>query len=337
MAQTRIYAFTDDAGREAFSKIALDEVFQDMRLISYDGLHALTGHEPQPWPWQDRARQTATRLIHYHRILGEVVKRFNRAIPASFESVFDYPAAVPQALARHQRDILDLLARYGQLRQFSLDVKWDVSIMQQLMKKFPKAAGLSTLDKERKILRDQLLLHLQGRLRDLIILDDNNPAMVLKSVLLIEAYEEDNIANLLEAIDRECQGRLDIRLTGPMPACNFARVEMKLPDRARVRQARADLGIGFSERLSEVKNAYRRKVKALHPDHGAPKEHHELMTRLTRSYRYLTGLAAQQNSQTKIDPDKQWLRCDPETLKRTPLLHIQRGISHWDNAVIRRT
>ncbi len=334
MTQTRVYAFTDDAGQAAFA--AHKESFPHLSLISSGFLHAIVGPEPHAWPWQDPARRVAHRLLNYHRILGELVKPLSKIIPASFESVFEGQDGVIQVLSTHQRDILGLMKRYGHMRQFSLSVRWDTSVMQQLMERFPKAAAGSSLELERRNLRDQILMLLQGRLRDLIILEDHDKEVILQAILLVDAKEEEHVAAVLQRIDSECQGRLSIRLVGPLPACNFARVEVTLPDQELVRRAQRDLGIKAAEPLSRVKDAYRRKVKALHPDSGASRENHDLMVRITRSYRYLNQLAAQQNLRAANDPDKQWLRCDPRTLRQTPLMNIQRGITRWDDALIKR-
>jgi hypothetical protein len=263
-----------------------------------------------------------------------MVKHLTKVIPASFESVFDDEEGIHQALHIHQRDILGLMKRYGHLRQFSISLQWDLSVMQQLLQRFPKAGA--SIETERRQLRDQILVQLQGHLRDLIILEDQDKEMILQAIVLVEAKEEERIAGILQRIDAECQGRLTIRMVGPLPACNFARVEVMLPDLSVVRRARADLGIRSAEPLARVKDAYRKRVKALHPDSGAANQNHELMVRLTRSYRYLSQLAAQQNLRQGNDPGEQWLRCDRRTLRQTPLMHIQRGITRWDNALIKR-
>jgi hypothetical protein len=337
MTRTRLYAFTDSAGPWAFTQSVPSETFRGMQFVSQGAVNALIGPEPTPWPWQDRNQFTAMRLVHYHRVLGEAVKHFPVIIPASFESVFNRPEAIPPAIAQYEADILPLMKDYGALRQFSLSVKWDITAMQKLMQSYPAALASSSLEKERRLVRDQFLVHLQGHLRDLIILNDGGGETVFQAMLLVEAQSEETITTILQALDEECQGRLHIKLLGPMPASNFARVELKQPDAALIKQARQDLGLASTpaQRLSEVKEAYRRKVRNLQPE-GMAGDNHELMTRITRSYRYLSSVAARQNLREKNDPDKQWLRYDQKTLRRTPLLNIQRGISRWDDAVIKR-
>jgi hypothetical protein len=333
MTQLRVYGFTDDAGSLALKKLAEPVGGEALTVVSNGMLHALVGTEPTVWPWTDTSQRVLQQLVTYHKVLGDAAKRVDKIIPASFESVFGDTDAVHKALAQHQRDILDLLSRYGDSRQFSLSIRWDTPVMQQLMQRYGYKAG--ALDKERKTLRDQALLILQGCLQDIIILEQNEPDMVLQSILLVKNSDEAKLTKALQKFDQECQGRLAMRLVGPLPACNFARVELRLPDRDVVKEACRDLGIGRVTRLSEVKTAYRQRVKTLHPDraHG---DKHESMVRLTQSYRYLTRLAAQQNNGFENNPDRQWLRCDFKTLSQTPLMRIQRGLTRWDDALLRR-
>ncbi|MDX1923413.1 MAG: GvpL/GvpF family gas vesicle protein [Alphaproteobacteria bacterium] len=332
----RVFGFTDDEGCMTLKKNGGKIGDQEVMVISNGMLHALVGQEPLNWPWNDTDRVKLQRLMHYHRMLGAVTV-LGKVIPASFDSVFQHQSSIVQALAHHQRDIVDLLGRYGTSRQFSLIVRWDNTTMQQLMTRFPKnGATANAIENERRSLRDQMLLQLQRHLQDIIILENNDNDVVLQAILLIEAHQEERVVNILQQMDKECRGRLDMRLTGPLPACNFARVEVKLPDRQIVKQACRDLGIGAVARMTEVKNAYRARVKNLHPDNTNNTGSNDVMVRLTQSYRYLTRLAAQQNNGQENNPDKQWLRCDHQTLRQTPLMRIQRGVTRWDDAILKR-
>ncbi len=337
----RVFAFTDDEGCLSLKKNGGRIGDQDVSIISNGMLHALVGHEPHNWPWHDPDHTKLQRLMHYHRVLGAVTA-LGKVIPASFDSVFQHSSSIVQALGDHQRDIVDLLGRYGTSRQFSLVVRWDSETMEQLMQRFPKnGATRNAIETERRTLRDQILLQLQRHLQDIIILENNDNDIVLQAILLVETHQEERVVSVLQHMDKECRGRLDMRLTGPLPACNFARIEVKLPDMQLVKQACKDLGIRPISRLTEVKNAYRSRVKNLHPDNSSGGNtnntgSNDVMVRLTQSYRYLTRLAAQQNSGHENNPDKQWLRCDHQTLRQTPLLRIQRGVTRYDDAILKR-
>lgn len=336
MPKLRVYGFTDDIGRLALQS-ALEPIGgQALNVVSNGMLHALVGFESSPWPWSDKGTHSLSRLVAYNRVLGECTRVLEKIIPASFESVFDNVEAVQKALAQHQRDILDLMARYGDMRQFALTVRWDTIAMQQLFQRHGYKE--SALEQERRLLRDQTLATLQGYLQDLIIVENNESDVVLQAVLLVKRDGEAKLVNQLHKLDEECHGRLAMRLIGPMPACNFARIELRLPDFDTVKTACRDLGIGRATRLIDIKTAYRQRVKNLHPDraqndNNANNSH---MVRLTQSYRYLTRLAEQQNSGLQINPDKQWLRVDTKNLRQTPLMRIQRGLTRWDDAVMKR-
>jgi DnaJ-domain-containing protein 1 len=334
MPNIRILAFTDDKGQMALLKSGGMIGDLQLQVISNGMLHALVVDEPISWPWQNPERVKVERLMDYHRMLGAVTT-LEKVIPASFDSVFEQPASVHQALAQHQRDILDLLGRFGASRQFSLLVRWDSTTMNQLMQRHAGTKNAS-IEKERRTIRDQILMQLQRHLQDIIILENHEEDVVLQAVLLTDAVREEKLVAVLRQIDAECCGRLDMRLIGPLPACNFARVEIKLPSLTTVRQACRDHGISPTARLSDLKTAYRLRVKNLHPDHRTTSDGSDVMVRLTQSYRYLARLAQQQNTGSENDPEKQWLRCDRKALRQTPLMHIQRGVTRWDDAHLRR-
>jgi hypothetical protein len=334
MSLFRVYGFTDDAGRLALNAEQLTMGGQPVTIVSNGLLHALIGPEPAVWPWMDNAQHTLQRLMVYHRVLGEAGQRLVKIVPASFESVFESANSVHHALAQHQRDILDLLARYGDKRQFSLTVRWDMTAMQHLVKRYGYKDDM--LANERKVLRDQTLLAMQNCLQDIIILESADNEMVLHALLLARRTDEEKLMKALQRLDQECHNRLALRVIGPMPTSNFARVELKLPEVAVVKEACRTLGIGNVAKLSDVKTAYRHRVKALHPDRNTNSDQHDVMVRLTQSYRYLTRLAAQQNTGAETNPDQQWLRCDNKTLRQTPLMRIQRGMTRWDDALMKR-
>ncbi len=330
----RVYGFTDDAGKLALGQETLTIGGQQVSVVSNGMLHALIGPEPLVWPWMDMAQHTLQRLMVYHRVLGETGMKVGKLVPAAVESVFENAAAVSNALAQHQREILDLLARYGDKRQFSLTVRWDMAAMQHLMQRYGYKPDM--LEGERRTLRNQVLLAMQNCLQDIIILESSDKDMVLHALLLVRRSEEEKLTNALQKLDQECHNRLSLKLIGPMPTCNFARVELKLPDQNYVKEACRSLGIKNVVLLSDVKSAYRHRVKALHPDRAESGDQHEVMVRLTQSYRYLTRLAAQQNTGSGNNPDQQWLRCDNKTLRKTPLMRIQRGMTRWDDALMKR-
>lgn len=339
MQQLRIFGFTDEEGTLALRREGCALAAQNVSVVVGGMLHALVGPEQPNWPWQDVGRMNLQKIMGYHRTLGLAAAELQKIVPASFESVFDGRNAVEQVLTQHQRDILDLMDKYGALRQFSLLVRWDDTVMQQLLRRAPAGRPLS-LEQERRNLRDQLLLNLQGMLQDIIIIENSEGDVVLQALLLINKSDEPRLVTTLQRLDKECHGRLAMHLTGPLPACNFARVDVRLPDSTFVRQACRDLGLSEKARLVDIKNAYRQRAKHMHPDHTAEGGQHEVMVRLTQSYRYLTRLAAQQQDEAvgpaNINPEKQWLHFDRKSLRRIPLMHVQRGITRWDDALLRR-
>ncbi len=333
MQWLRVFAFTDEDGMLAIHRAGNVLGDQPVQIISNGLLHAIVAPEPISWPWGSGENTRAHALVRYHRMLGEATK-LPKVVPAAFDCLFRHTSSIQEALGQHQRDILDLLARYGHLRQFSLTVQWDPQIMQPLMERYAMDPQ-NSLEHERRSTRNHILQQLQRGLQDIMILDNSNLDVVMQALLLVEASGEEKLVERLQMIDRECYGRLAIRFVGPLPACNFARVEIRLPDTRYVREACRHLGVGNQARLTDIKNAYRRKIRTLHPDHSPAGAENGGIVRLTQSYRYLTRLAVQQNHSRETNPDRQWLRCDHRTLRHTPLLSVQRGLTRFDDALIK--
>lgn len=332
MPSIRVYAFTDDAGKLALAQGGnkLDDIA--VQMVSNGMLHAIVAPEPMWFPWQDEERTALDTLMRYHRVCGAASK-LGKVVPASMDCLFQHTSSIFEALGQHQRDILDVLSRYGSSRQFSLYVQWDPQLIEPLITRYGNGLS-SSFEKERRTTRNHILQQLQHCLSDIIILDSNDVRLVMQTLLLIPSHAEERLVRILSEIDRDCHGRLIMRLVGPLPACNFARIDIHLPEAQSVREACKVLGIRRETRLADIKNAFRQKIKGLHPDHVPDAHENEIIVRLTQSYRFLSRLAAQQNSLVENDPDRQWLRCDSKTLRHTPLLSIQRGLTRHDDALL---
>lgn len=368
MAQIRIIGFTDNAGVKALRAADYRIAGTPVAVVSQDGLHAITAAEKTAWLWPASPRAELEKVVQYHQLLGGSAETLARIIPASFDSVFEHHASITttlgQVLAQHQREIATLLKQYGQARQFWLRVGWDARRLQ---------LGAAAVETQRRLLRDQLFLQLQGLLQDMIVLENQaggvvadphaaspspvpclGASTVFQALLLVDSSRQAAFIDKLQAFDQECRGQLEMRLVGPLPACNFARVDVTLPDPRSVREACTMLGITPSRHaaLADVKRAYRQRAKTMHPDQGGgaaankgERQQHEVMVRLTQSYRLLSQLAAQQHKRhsgvqrpgsTPGSTAPPLLRFDRKTLQQTPLLTIQRGITRWDDTIMNR-
>ena len=72
---------------------------------------------------------------------------------------------------------------------------------------------------------------------------------------------------ILDEIDRDFDGKLDLRCVGPLPPYSFAMLEVTQLSYAAMDAARQMLGIGNSATRDEIKSAYRRRLHQIHPDH----------------------------------------------------------------------
>ncbi len=70
----------------------------------------------------------------------------------------------------------------------------------------------------------------------------------------------------LADLDEEFESRLNFRSIGPLPPYSFATVEVSLPSFEAVDRSRRVLSLGESAGLAEIKSAYRRQIRQVHPD-----------------------------------------------------------------------
>ena len=70
----------------------------------------------------------------------------------------------------------------------------------------------------------------------------------------------------LAELDKEFGERLHFRCIGPLPPYSFATVEVSLPSFEAIDRARRALSLGESADLAEIKSAYHRQIRQVHPD-----------------------------------------------------------------------
>jgi hypothetical protein len=109
--------------------------------------------------------------------------------------------------------------------------------------------------------------------------------------VLIRREEEGQFDQALERLSALFEGRLRFRRVGPLPPYSFATVEVESLDADALGQARGVLELGDSASLAEVKAAYRRLVRANHPDRNAGPEAGEKIKQVTAACELLERYA----------------------------------------------
>jgi hypothetical protein len=153
-------------------------------------------------------------------------------------------------------------------------------------------------------------------------------SLVMNLALLVDNGRQEELDRALESMDRELGGRLRFRRVGPLPPYSFSTVEVRPLVQAEVDRARELLSIGMSASASDVKRAYYRLARQLHPDAQADGGNGDSETRfaeiekasrlLTTYCRARAGLG--RHGSTPID--EQQCSLEPDAVCETVLITV---------------
>ena len=149
-----------------------------------------------------------------------------------------------------------------------------------------------SIDRRRESCRSRIVATVRSVAADLVenaLMDDR---MVANLALLLAKDASDALDRRLAELDEEFGRRLNFRCIGPLPPYSFATVEVSLPSFEAVDRARRVLSLGEKAGLAEIKSAYRRQIRQVHPDltTAAPVDEGDA-TRLTDAYKTLMNYA----------------------------------------------
>ena len=136
----------------------------------------------------------------------------------------------------------------------------------------------------------------------------------------------DALDHRLAELDEEFGKRLNFRCIGPLPPYSFATVEVSLPSFEAVDRARRVLSLAERAGLAEIKSAYRRRIRQVHPDLTAavPVDEGDA-TRLTDAYKTLMNYAEALPSAACNDaPGETGYRFDRDTVEGSILVMVRR-------------
>jgi hypothetical protein len=113
--------------------------------------------------------------------------------------------------------------------------------------------------------------------------------VALHLVLLMKADEMTALDDRLEDLDATHGGRLAFRCVGPLAPYSFATVEIEVVEATALTEAMRLLDVGPDATATEVRAAYRRAAKSVHPDAaGAGAGGSASMAALTEACRLLS-------------------------------------------------
>ena len=315
MNRLYLYAIVPAAERPPFDVSGLWPPEPQVRIIRGDALAAVVSTAPAI-DFRALSRENAVRYLLAHQQVVECVMRSSTALPVRFGTTLPDEAAAVRMLARGAAILAPPLAELSRHIQVELIVSWNIDdivrevaaedAVVQLKAQIAAQAGGATsdqrlaigklvkdaLDGRRESYRSRIVTTVRSVAADLVenaVMDDR---MVANLALLLPRGASDALDRRLAELDEEFGSRLNFRCIGPLPPYSFATVEVNLPSFEAIDQARRALSLGEKAGLAEIKSAYRRQIRQVHPDLTATlavDEGHA--TRLTDAYKTLMNYA----------------------------------------------
>lgn len=127
------------------------------------------------------------------------------------------------------------------------------------------------------------------------VMDDQ---MVTNSAILIKKENQLRFEQLVVSIDQEFQGKLNIKMVGPLPCYSFFTLDVDELNPVHVFNAKAELGLNDFTTENEIKKAYFEKAKLFHPDGQLKNGDLEAFDRINQAYHTMLDYssAARQSS-----------------------------------------
>jgi DnaJ-domain-containing protein 1 len=294
MAAERMYLYgvVPACGTPAdFGPIGIDG--RPVRAVGDGQVAMLAGPVSDAADFSHFTPQQALRCLAEHQRALERVMTDTSVIPLKFGTVARDQRQITDILRAGGQRLADTLSKYGGKVEMDVSVYWgDLQAALAATADDPAVAALkkqiasssaptvqqriqlgqavkAALDCRRQRLAEELLGDLKGRWPDLLGSPTKDESQILHAAALILREEEGQFDQALERLNAAHEGRLRFRCVGPLPPYSFATVEVESLDAEALDHARGVLELGDSASLAEVKAAYRRLVRANHPDRNA--------------------------------------------------------------------
>lgn len=235
------------------------------------------------------SREDLVRQLLAHQKTIEQIMQAAPVLPVKFGTSVPDKASVRSFLERGRPAFQAAFDRLAGCVQMEILVKWDVDAVFAEIANEEAIAGLKkkwklhidapedalrfaigklvkqSLDRRRAALAASLSEALRTVAVDVIANFVIADRVVSHLVLLMKAGEMPALDRCLEAFDAS-HGGLTCRCVGPLAPYSFATVEIEIVDAAALNKAMRLLGVGPHSSVAQVRLAYRRAAKSVHPD-----------------------------------------------------------------------
>ena len=250
-----------------------------------------------------RSRAELARILLENQKAVESVMAFSPVLPVKFGTLASDGDMVRDFLAEGAPLFKQAFSTLGDLVEIDVAVRWDmadtvrdVGLNAALSARLAAAvteaerhdAGkelIRLIDERRDGIARRIIDAMHPHAADLIVPDFHDPDQVADLALLVDRTVLDQLDHTLERLDAGYSGKLSFRRIGPMPPYSFATIHVNFPQSAALERAREILGVDPLASAAEIKAAYHRSMRTIHPDlNGAVKDGGVLMTEFAEAY-----------------------------------------------------
>jgi len=277
------------AGAAIDEAIAANAALSGLRTIACGPFAAVVGDGPTAESGGRNREELVLRLLAHQKIVEQIMQA-SPVLPVKFGTVVPDEIGVYSFLERGGPAIGAAFDRLAGCVQIEILVKWDVEAVFAEIAKEQAIAGLKekwrvhigapedalrfaigklvkqSLDRRRASLAASLFETLRAVAVDAIAYPATADQVALHLVLLMKSDRMTALDRRIEDLDVTHGGRLGFRVVGPLAPYSFATVEIEIVEATALNQAMRLLGVGPSSSVAQVRLAYRRAAKSVHPD-----------------------------------------------------------------------
>lgn len=351
--ETPVYVYAIVPAQPAiFEAIGGNAALSGLRTIAAGPFAVVAGDGPNAESGNRSQEELVLQLLAHQKIIEQIMQAAP-VLPVKFGTILPDETSVRNFLERGCSVFQAAFDRLAGCVQVEILVKWDVEGVFAEIANEEAVAGLKerwklhigapedalrfvigklvkqSLERRRAALAASLSEALHAVAADAIAYPATSDEVVLHLVLLMKV---DRIAALdccLETLDAAHAGRLTCRCVGPLAPYSFATVEIEIVEAAAMTNAMRLLGVGPAASVAEVRAAYRRAAKGVHPDAVGTGGSASMMA-LTEACRILSLNAETGGRQLGVD--KVLSAEDPTLAGRSVIVSVRRQEGALDAA-----
>lgn len=346
MTATYVYAIIPTGDEAVFDVAGVDD-HPMVHSVAYGDLAAVVSASPRT-DYRGLQRDEAIRYLMAHQRVVERVMQSFSILPVKFGTVLRDEGSVRGLLEQGEALFRTALERCAGRTQMEVVVVWDLQeVFREIGEEEPIARvkarvaaqpsknTLATrttvgqmvqasLERRLTALQERLVPSLQEVGLDLVVNPRMDDSIVANVALLVDETGRGALQQRLELLDRNFGGHLDFRCVGPLPPYSFATVEVQVPSFEAVDEGRCRLGLEEAVPPDEIRRAYRRLARQVHPDVNPEDPEAEAhIAELTHAYEFLTAYAENQGWDAE-NTREAVCRFDRRTVEGTVLIAVQR-------------